>query len=505
MSLINTTIGNIKDNKKLITKRIVRTKSDVVEFKFKAQSFIHEVSKSNQYWFEVIKSYFKLLYKTNDVEIVYKDLNDSSSINNIMPYTSNLCVSINLHEEGIAGFNIYGQNNCCGAMTTSGTWISKTYQNHRFGELLQYFKESIAYSRNISRLYCTDVYYEHLYEDMDPKEFRNIKPYMPNTKLLLKTGWSIIDMFKNKKSENIVAMYSKSLKNQNKEIIMSINLAKNSVVKIKNLTIGCDPELFLKSKETGKFVPSYNYIKGDKKAPTVITDQGHNIQCDNVMVEYGVPPSRTSEEFVKNNLIVQRYLKDKIAEPNNMDLVIFPYAEFTEENLKDEKANVFGCDPDFNVWKGGRPNIVGRPNPLGRSAGGHLHVGYDNHNQVTNDLIIKALDVFISIPLMFMEPENRRKEMYGKAGAYRPQPWGCEYRVTSNYIFSSPKLMEWAFNQITEAVNFINSNKGVLNFNVGNWGSIENIINQKNETQAKAIIDHFKIKLYQPELEVVEK
>lgn len=82
------------------------------------------------------------------------------------------------------------------------------------------------------------------------------------------------------------------------------------------------------------------------------------------------------------------------------------------------------CDPDFNVWKDGRPNLVGRPSPGGRSAGGHIHIGYDDFNDITNNAIVKALDVFISIPLIFMEPDNKRKEMYGKAGAYRPQPWG---------------------------------------------------------------------------------
>ncbi len=80
--------------------------------------------------------------------------------------------------------------------------------------------------------------------------------------------------------------------------------------------------------------------------------------------------------------------------------------------------------PDFNAWVGGKPNTVGGVKGCGRSAGGHIHIGYDDFNQTTSDFIVKALDLFISVPLVIAEPENKRKEMYGKAGAYRPQPWG---------------------------------------------------------------------------------
>ena len=54
------------------------------------------------------------------------------------------------------------------------------------------------------------------------------------------------------------------------------------------------------------------------------------------MVEYGIPPSKTVEEFVEHNILVQNYLKDKIAEPNNLELVIFPSAKFDAFNLKDD-------------------------------------------------------------------------------------------------------------------------------------------------------------------------
>lgn len=129
---------------------------------------------------------------------------------------------------------------------------------------------------------------------------------------------------------------------------------------------------------------------------------------------------------------------------------------------------------------------------------GHIHIGYDNFNQTTNHEIIKALDLFLSVPLVIMEPENLRKTMYGKAGAYRNQAWGVEYRVTSNYIFSSPELMKWAFNQVQEAIKYVNKNKGFKpSYDLL---LVEYVINNQRVESARKIVSKMKIKLLEPAL-----
>lgn len=152
------------------------------------------------------------------------------------------------------------------------------------------------------------------------------------------------------------------------------------------------------------------------------------------------------------------------------------------------------CDPDYNVWEGGKPNTVGKAGDNGRCAGGHIHIGYDNHTRVTNNYIVKAMDLFLSVPLTLMEPPNRRKEMYGKAGAHRPQPWGVEYRSTSNYIYSSPELMEWTFNQTLEAIKFVNDDKTRSKLDEYNYYIID-AINNKSIDSAKTLIKRFKINI----------
>lgn len=341
--------------------------SKVIEFKYTASVQRHDTNSTMRQWNTIIESYFKLLYgKSTKVNIKYEGL----SIDDIMPYTSNVRIVCEVNDKFAFRFYMYGQNNCCGAMSVSDTLIAGEYQDKKLGTLLQHFKNDFAYSNRINVLYCTDVVYYKPDTDKVPS-IKDVVPYLKNHKLLLNTGWELVDAFHNVKSNNIVGMFSKKTnnKNSNKEITMKVNLEANKIIKVKNLTIGCDPELFLKSKETGEYVPSYSFIKGDKQAPTFITNEGHNIQCDNVMVEYGVPPSKTAEQFVNNNLLVQRYIKDKIAEPNNLEMVISPYVEFEANNLKDDRAGVFGCDPDFNAWQGGRPNTVGRANPVARCAG----------------------------------------------------------------------------------------------------------------------------------------
>ena len=75
------------------------------------------------------------------------------------------------------------------------------------------------------------------------------------------------------------------------------------------ITLGCDPELFVKSLETGEIVSAEGKIGGTKREPRAISDSGHSVQEDNVMVEFNIPPSKSSQEFVDNINHVVNYLE----------------------------------------------------------------------------------------------------------------------------------------------------------------------------------------------------
>jgi hypothetical protein len=137
-------------------------------------------------------------------------------------------------------------------------------------------------------------------------------------------------------------------------------------MKIKNLLIGSDPEFFLFNTNTKKYVPAIGLIGGTKDEPIPISDRGHCIQEDNVMVEFNVPANNDSKQFYTDIQFVLDYIKKMV--PENFDLAIHASAFFEEKDLQSEQANHLGCEPDFNVWTGDI-NQVSRANPLLRSAG----------------------------------------------------------------------------------------------------------------------------------------
>ena len=193
-----------------------------IEFSFKRPesdceaSGINIKSIANGYQ-EIINDYFK---KINPLDKIYNTEGDSVTIkvydldrystdtgNQVLfgqgstnvVFTSTkevMCHSYNLKVEGVNSknyklfsFYIYGQNNCCGALTVSDTFVSNSLCRRKLGEILQYFKEDLAIYQRVSKLTCTDIF-NKVYDECTPLD--ELKPYLPNTKLLLRTGLSLI-------------------------------------------------------------------------------------------------------------------------------------------------------------------------------------------------------------------------------------------------------------------------------------------------------------------------
>lgn len=123
----------------------------------------------------------------------------------------------------------------------------------------------------------------------------------------------------------------------------------------------------------------------------------------------------------------------------------------------------------------------------------HITCGYDNPNEFVNIMGVKAIELFVGVPSVIQEPNNERKQLYGKSGAYRDTPFGFESRSTSNYILQDKKLIDWVFNNTIEAINFVNEGKIYLIDEEADI--IISAINDKNEDKAKYLINKFNIKL----------
>lgn len=223
--------------------------------------------------------------------------------------------------------------------------------------------------------------------------------------------------------------------------------------------LGCDPEVFLKHKLTGEFISSVGLIGGTKINPMSIGNDC-SVQEDNVTVEFNTPACSTVGAFIESINYNKRWIKTR-CEELNLDICIQPSAVFSDKELDSDGARKFGCEPDYDAWNYGRQNP--RPecdNPNLRSAGGHIHIEPDDPNLDILE-IVKAMDLFVGCQMLRFDSDKDRRQLYGKAGAFRKKSYGVEYRTASNAWIESDERIRWAWEQTSKAVEFVKSGKSI--------------------------------------------
>lgn len=218
--------------------------------------------------------------------------------------------------------------------------------------------------------------------------------------------------------------------------------------------IGADPELFYHDGK--KFISAIDKIGGTKEQPRRLLC-GFALQEDNVTVEYNIPAVDDVERFVWANQLMLEEIRH-IGEGLGLKSVIASSANFTEDQLADPRAQVFGCDPDFDAWE-----LEPNPKPEAanktlRSAGGHIHLGMEDASNKQKILAVRAMDLLVGVPLAFLDRKSERRALYGRAGACRFKPYGVEYRSPSNFWLTDEKLMH----QVGLMAIRVSSNPGFL-------------------------------------------
>lgn len=216
-----------------------------------------------------------------------------------------------------------------------------------------------------------------------------------------------------------------------------------------NVTIGCDPEVFLQD-ITGAIVSAVGHVGGTKENPLRVKCGA--VQEDNVMAEFNTDPARSAREFVTNIRTVLEELRSRVS-LSAYDLAIISSHEFTIDQLQrsGRQALMFGCDPDFDAYTG-EQNTAPSPYTTLRTAGGHIHVGYDDGlSTEKNCEIVRRMDLLLGVPSVLLDDDQRRRTMYGKAGAMRNKEYGVEYRSLSNFWIKHTDYIEWAYNQSVQA------------------------------------------------------
>lgn len=258
------------------------------------------------------------------------------------------------------------------------------------------------------------------------------------------------------------------------------------------ILVGADPELFIRNLNSGEFVSAHENdgprIPGTKQSPFKVPYGA--IQVDGTALEFNIDPAKTVDEFVRNVQKVRATLESYVP---GYQVVAEPVALFNKDYFTWEVPSIaqeLGCNPDFNGWThktNPHPETHGEPI---RTASGHIHIGWGTGFDVEGkDHFIKCcrisrqMDYYLGIHSLLWDKDGTRRKLYGKAGAFRPKPYGMEYRVLSNRWLDSEALMRWVYNTVQVAM--VDAETG--DYAEDHYGDIarqiidDNIINWRDE------------------------
>ena len=258
------------------------------------------------------------------------------------------------------------------------------------------------------------------------------------------------------------------------------------------ILVGCDPEYFVK--KNGIFQSAHGLIMGDKKNPQKVRNGA--VQVDGMAVEFNIDPALDENAFVFNIQDVMQQLNAMIP---TYEPVISSVAHFDQAIMKaqPQEALELGCEPDFNAWTGHTNPRPDGDRPM-RTASGHVHIGFTEGVNAADplhvhrcNLVAQQLDFYLGLPSLMYDAEKQRREMYGKAGAVRYKSYGAEYRTLSNAWLKSETLMRWVFRNTVKGVKEIMAGNSL----VDKYGDIQDIINNSDVKEAKAIIKKEKLEV----------
>lgn len=269
--------------------------------------------------------------------------------------------------------------------------------------------------------------------------------------------------------------------------------------------VGTDAEVFIRDRHTSQPHPIVGLLGGTKSMPDPIPELGDGFcyQEDNVMAEFNVPPASSPQEFSANLCKILANLRKKMYD-SGYSVAIVPSMHFKEEQLMDPQAQTFGCEPDYNAWTRD-VNVLNHAHPLletMRTAAAHIHVSYlvNSAPPITEEsrqLAVRAHDLFVGVPSVLLDSDTERREIYGKAGAYRSTKYGHEYRTPSNFWIRNDKTQEWIFRQTRNALNFVSTQDGrwLLLECEKVMQQIQDAINGHNEALAANLCHEYGIQL----------
>lgn len=240
--------------------------------------------------------------------------------------------------------------------------------------------------------------------------------------------------------------------------------------------VGVDLEYIVQA-DVGYIPAGFLPIQGTKGNPERYPTGGVEIDC--CAVELTMDPADNEDQFASTILKHLEAMNKRYEDYGK--LVAVPSHTFDELAIRAAPhATTMGCSPDMNVW-----TMKQNPRPVAkkgfRTFGGHLHI------EKGTPQTIKACDLTLGMWSVIADPDKKRRSLYGKAGAFRPKPYGVEYRVLSNFWCGDETLIRKVW-RLVETAKEIAPEVDDLVAAVGGPKKIQQIINKSLMEDAKAVL-----------------
>lgn len=226
--------------------------------------------------------------------------------------------------------------------------------------------------------------------------------------------------------------------------------------------IGSDPEFLIVKKSDKTAVSSIGLIEGEKKRPQDVGN-GYAVLKDNVLVEGNIPPAASREEFISN----MKTLKNTIKSMLNDDLTLAceDSASYSDKDLANPEANVFGCASYENAWSSEGDIRAEKITSNVRTVGTHVHISYEPtgkyRRRLLDALITKAFDICVTFPARLVHNDEFRSKHYGALGSFRTQPYGgVECRSLGGH-WSKDKYLGWIYDNTMIALKLVQNEENI--------------------------------------------
>lgn len=113
-------------------------------------------------------------------------------------------------------------------------------------------------------------------------------------------------------------------------------------------------------------------------------------------------------------------------------------------------------------------------------------MGYPNNNIDTSTAMLYYMDAVVGLVSILHDTDAERRKLYGKAGCFRLQKYGFEYRTLSSYWIASEDRLRYIWRQVEYALW-----KYERNDSIPDPSMTQGAINNNDIETAKLLIERY--------------